>query len=136
MSVDLPTWVTQQHPCFNHFYICACLLSKSYLSNQHIEIVQMFLDSEFLIINSTCLHISHIYLLCHFCTFSKWIHRMEFLKCFLTFSMTWNTALLILWKNIELSTHMFNNMFTQPTTNAAQQLIKKMCEDTATFLEQ
>ena len=31
---------------------------------------------------------------------------------------------------------MFNNMLTQPTTNAAQQLIKKMCEDTATFLEQ
>lgn len=50
--------------------------------------------------------------------------------------MTWNTALLILWENIELSTHMFNNMFTQPTTNVPQQLIKKMCDDTATFLEQ
>ena len=57
---------------------------------------------------------------------------MDFLKCFLIFSVTWNAALLTLWKNIESSTPYIQ--VPQTTTNVAHELLEKMCEDAATVL--
>ena len=63
------------------------LLNESHLSNQHIEILWMFLDLEFLITNSRCLHISHTFLFAIFV-----LCRSEFLEC-----ASWNISSFFQW---------------------------------------
>ena len=109
------------------------VINESHLSNQHIEIVRMFLDSEFLI---TELQV-----------FAYFTHVVT--SPFLYFVEVNSQEELL-----EMFPHLFNDLkcravdtlkeyrveyphiqVTQPTTDIVQQLLKKMCEDAATVLD-
>ena len=83
------------------------LLSESHLSNQHIEIVQMFLDFEFLMTKLQVPNVSSSH---------QWPEMQHY----------WHSER-ILSQVPTCSSH-------PPQTNVAQHLLK-MCEDTATVLE-
>ena len=109
------------------------LPNESHLSKQHIEIVRMFLDSEFLITELQVLaYFTHVVTL-PFLYFVEVNSQNELLEMFprLFNDLKRGTidALKEYWVDYP------HDQVTQPTTNVVQQLLEKMCEDVATILE-
>ena len=113
-------------------YLCM-LLNESYLSNQHIEIVRMFLDSEFLITELQVLaYFTHAVTL-PFLYSVEVNSQEELLEMFprLFNDLKCGTVDTLKEYRVEYP----HVQVTQPTTDVAQQLVKKMCEDAAAVLE-
>ena len=109
------------------------LLNESHLSNQHIEIVRMFLDSEFLITELQVLaYFTHVVTL-PFLYFVKVNSQEELLEIFpcLFNDLKCGTVDTLKEYRVEYP----HIQVTQPTTDVTQQLVKKMCEDAAAVLE-
>ena len=109
------------------------LPNESHLSNQHTEIVQMFLNSEFLI---TELQVLAYFMHCVTLPFLYLVEVNSLEKLLEMFPQLFNdlkSGTLDTLKEYQVKyPHV---QVTQPTTDAAQQLLKKMCEDAAAVLD-
>ena len=109
------------------------LLNESHLSNQHTEIVQMFLDPEFLI---TELQVPADFTHCVTLPFLYFVEVNSQEKLLEMFPQLFNdlkSGTLDTLKEFQVKyPHV---QVTQPITDVAQQLLKKMCEDAAAVLD-
>ena len=109
------------------------LLNESHLSNQHIDIVRMFLDSEFLVTELQVLaYFTHIITL-PFLYFVEVNTNEELLEMFPRLFEDLKVGGIETLKEYRIEyPHV---QVTTPTSDIAQQLLLKMCEDAATVLE-
>ena len=109
------------------------LLNESHLSNQHIEIIQMFLDPEFLM---TELQVLAYFTDCVTLPFLYFVEVNPQEKLLEMFPRLFND---LKSRNLdtlkEYQVKYPHVQVTQPTTDVAQQLLKKMCEDAAAVLD-
>ena len=113
-------------------YLCM-LLNESHLSNQHIEIVRMFLDSEFLITELEVLaYFTHVVTL-PFLYFVEVNSQEELLEMFprLFNDLKCGSMDTLIDYRIEYP----HVNVIQPTSDLSQQLLKKMCVDAAAVLD-
>ena len=109
------------------------LLNESHLSNQHIEIVRMFHNSEFLITKIQVLaYFTHVVTL-PFLYFVEVNSQNGLLEMFPRLFNDPKCGTIDTLK--EYRVQYPHVQVIQPTTNVAQQLLKEMCEDVATVLE-
>ena len=109
------------------------LLNESHLSNQHIEIVRMFLDFEFLITEPQVLACFTYCVTLPFLYFVE-VNSQEKHEMFPRLFNDLKPGTLDTLKEYQVKyPHL---QVTQPTTDVAQQLLKKMCEDAAAVLDQ
>ena len=109
------------------------LLNESHLSNQHIEIVRMSLDSEFLITELQVLaHFTHCVTL-PFLYFVEVNSQEKLVEMFPRLFNDLKSGTLDTLKEYQVK--YLHVQVTQPTTDVLQQLLKKMCEDAAAVLD-
>ena len=119
--------------CIHPSILQSLPLNESHLSNQHIEIVRMFLDSKFLITELQVLAYFTQVVILPFLYFVKVNSQEELLEMF---PRLFNALKCGTVDNLkEYQVEYPHTQVTQPTTDVAQQLVKKMCEDAAAVLE-